>query len=521
MRKKNSLIVLIAFLCIFSVQITLGQVSIPHQGLDAISAEEMLSHVKFLASDEMMGRDTPSPELDSCAVYIVNYFNSLGLKPVSLANKNYHYFSLLKTRLAGEQKFALTINGVEKSYKIKTDFVPLHLAANREVTAPVVFAGYGITAPEYSYDDYKSIDAKGKIVLIFTTEPQEKDSTSVFNGLKATDHSKLNDKVLNAIDHGAAGFIFVTNPGHRFRRPPNPWPSLMRNAPEEAIPFTLGEKEENKIVAVRIGKQLAEDIMSASGKTMEEIYQSIDKDLKPQSIELPGVIATIVTHLESDSFKTQNVVAFLEGSDPKLKNEIIIIGAHYDHIGARDDTTIYNGADDNASGTAGVMTVAKAFANCKERPKRSILFMCFAGEEKGLFGSRYYAGTDPLFPIENTVAMLNMDMIGRNDTSAVAVSGCTHSPDLKKIFLKANETIKLKVYFEDDKRIGGSDHASFFRKNIPFLAFHTGLHDDYHRPTDTVEKILPEKMSQIARVVFASAWMIANLDGRPKLVELK
>lgn len=503
------------------MQTSLSQIPIPQQGLDAISADEMLAHVTFLASDEMMGRDTPSPGLDSCAVYIVKYLTALGLTEVATADKNFHYFSLLKTRLTEGQKFALSVNGVEKTYEIKTDFVPLHLAANREVTAPVVFAGYGITAPEYSYDDYQSIDTSGKIVLVFTSEPQEKDSTSVFNGTKETDHSKLNEKVLNAIDHGAAGFIFVTNPSHRFRRPPNPWPSLMRNAPEEAIPFTLGEKEENKIVAVRIGKQLAEEIMAASGKTMEEIYQSIDKNLKPQSLELPGVSATIATHLESDSFKTQNVIAFLEGSDPKLKNEIVIIGGHYDHLGVQNDTTIYNGADDNASGTSGVMAVAKAFTSCKQRPKRSVLFMCFAGEEKGLFGSRYYAGTDPLFPIENTVAMLNMDMIGRNDTSAVDISGCTRSPDLKEVFLKANEKIGLKVNFEYDKRIGGSDHASFFRKDIPFLAFHTGLHDDYHRPTDTVEKILPDKMAQIAKVVFASAWLIANMDGRPKLVEIK
>jgi len=498
-----------------------SQILIPPAGLEAISADEMLSHVKLLASNEMKGRDTPSPELDSCANYIKNYFKSLGLKPITLKDNYYQDFFLLKTRLAGEQKFALSIKGVEKTYNIKDDFVPIYFAANREVTAPVVFAGYGITAAEHHYDDFQNIDVKGKIVLVFTNEPQEKDSTSLFNGVKETDHSKLSEKVLSAIDHGAVGFIAVTNPGHRFRRPPNPWPSLMRSAPEEAIPFTLGEKEQNKIVAVRIGKQLAEDLMSISGQTLEQIHQRIDNELKPQSMELPGVIATVATHLASDSFKTQNVVAFWEGADPKLKNEIVVIGAHYDHIGAKDDTTIYNGADDNASGTAGVMAVAKAFANCKGRPKRSILLMCFAGEEKGLFGSRFYAGTDPLFSIEKTVTMLNLDMIGRNDTSAVEVMGCTRSPDLKEVFLKANEAVNLKFKFSNDKRIGGSDHASFFRKDIPFLAFNTGTHEDYHRPTDTVEKIIPEKMAQVARVVFASAWLIANMEDRPKLVELK
>ena len=521
MNKIRSIISIIFAAFIVSIQFGFSQIPVPQKGIDAISAEEMLSHVTYLASDEMRGRDTPSPELDKCANYIANYFRSMGLEFVSNIKDNYQNFSLLKTRLAAEQQFSLTINGVEKIYQIKEDFVPLHLAANRTITAPVVFAGYGISAPEYKFDDYESIDATGKIVLVFTSEPQQKDSTSVFNGIKETDHSKLNDKVLNAIEHGAVGFIYVTNPNYRFRRPPNAWPSLMKSAPEDAIPLSLGEKEENKIVAVRIGKQLADDLMSASGKTMEEIHQAIDNDMRPRSMDLPGVTASISTSLECDSFRTQNVVAFLEGSDPELKHEIVVIGGHYDHVGARNDTTIYNGADDNASGTAGVMAVAKAFTNSKKRPLRSILFMCFAGEEKGLFGSRYYTGTNPLFPIEKTVAMLNMDMICRNDTSAVIVYGGIRSPDLKAAVTQANENINLKLDFSDDNRVGGSDHVPFFRKGIPFLFFNTGMHADYHQPTDTVEKINSEKMAQIARVVFASAWQVANMDEKPELIELK
>lgn len=521
MRRTRN-VVLIAFIITSCIaQFLFSQIPIPEKGIAAISAEEMLSHVAYLASDDMKGRDTPSPELDKCANFIADYFRDLGLKYVANNKDNYQHFSLLKTRLGGEQKFLLINNGVETAYQIKDDFVPLHLAANRTVTAPVVFAGYGISAPEYEYNDYESIDAKGKIVLVFTSEPQEKDSASVFNGIKETDHSRLNDKVLNAIDHGAVGFILVTNPNSRFRKPPNVWPSLMKSAPEDAIPFTLGEKEENKIVAVRIGKQLADDLMSVSEKTMEDIHQAIDNDLKPRSMELPGLTASIKTFLESDSFKTQNVIAFLEGSDPELKKEIVVIGGHYDHVGTRNDTIIYNGADDNASGTAGVMAVAKAFTNSNIKPKRSVLFMCFAGEEKGLFGSRYYAGTDPLFPLEKTVAMLNMDMICRNDTSAVIVYGGTRSPDLKDLVTRANASIKLKLDFNDDRRVGGSDHAPFFREKIPYLFFNTGMHEDYHQPTDTVEKINAEKMAKIAQVVFGCAWQLANSDKKPSLLELE
>lgn len=521
MNKIKNLLASLVVVLIVAIQFGFSQIPVPKQGIDAISADEMLSHVAYLASDAMKGRDTPSPELDRCASYIANYFHTIGMEYVSDKKADYQYFALLKTRLGEEQKLSLIINGVETAYQIKDDFVPLHLAANRTVTAPVVFAGYGISAPEYRYDDYEAIDVRGKIVLAFTNEPQEKDNASVFNGIKETDHSKLNDKVMNAIEHGAVGFIYVSNPNYRFRRPPNFWPSLMKTAPEDAIPLTLGEKEENKIVAVRIGRQLADDLMLTSGRTMEEIHQAIDADLKPRSLELPGVRASITTSLESDSFKTQNVVAFFEGADPELKSEIVVIGGHYDHVGARNDTTIYNGADDNASGTAGVMAVAKAFANSKTRPRRSLLFICFAGEEKGLFGARYYTGTEPLFPIEKTVAMLNMDMIGRHDTSAVLVYGGTRSPKLKEILTQANEMVELKLDFDNDQRVGGSDHVPFFRKDIPYLFFNTGLHKDYHQPTDTVEKIDAENMARIARLVYACAWQLANTEEKPKLIKLE
>ena len=502
------------------VQVLLAQTDVPQQGLDAIQPDELLSHVAFLASDEMRGRDTPSPELDSSAVFIANYFKKCGLAEVPNADGYFQHFPLLKTRLTGEQKLSLKINGETTEYKIKSDFVPMHLTANREITAPVVFIGYGITANEYDYDDYAEINVKGKIVIVFTHEPQERDSASVFDGQKMTDHSKLNNKVMNAIDHGAVGFIYVTDPLHRFRRPPNMWPSLMRKAPKDAIPLTLGEKEENKIVVVRIGKNLAEDLMSTCGKTMKEIHQKIDESLTPQSFELPGITATIATQLEGDKTMTQNVVGFWEGSDPELKKELVVVGGHYDHLGARSDTVIYNGADDNASGTAGVMGVAKAFTSCPERPKRSILFMAFAGEEKGLFGSRYYASTEPLFSMENTVAMLNLDMISRNDTSAVEVYGSKRSPDLANIFLEVNKIVDLKYDFKDDRRMsGGSDHVSFYREKVPYIFFITGLHKDYHKPTDTVEKILPEKMAQVAKATFGCAWKIGNMEGRPVLVE--
>jgi hypothetical protein len=517
MKKTRILLISIISLSLILISSIFGQITIPQEGLAVISPDTMYAHVAYMASDDMKGRNTPSPELDSCAHFIANYFKYCGLKPLENANGYFQDVPLLKTQLAETQKFTLTVDGTETVYEIKKDFVPVHLTANREITAPVIFAGYGITAHEYNYDDYENIDVKGKIVLVFTNEPQEKDTSSVFDGAKSTDHSKLNNKVMNAIDHGAVGFIYVSNPSRRFRRPPNAWPSLMRNAPKDAIPLSLGEKQENKIVVVRIGKKLAEAIFSVSQISMEQIYEKIDEDLKPQSLKLKNVSATLATNLASDKFMTPNVVGLMEGMDPKLKDEIVIIGGHYDHVGARNDTTIYNGADDNASGTAGVMALAKAFSYSKQKPKRSVLFMAYTGEEKGLFGSRYYVGSDPLFPIEKTVAMLNLDMIGRQDTSAVDIFGTLESPDLKIVFLEVNNSFNLNHHFGDvKKKRGSSDFASFMRKKIPFLFFNTGNHKDLHRPTDTMEKINSENMALITKVVFGCAWQIANMDGRPE-----
>jgi hypothetical protein len=513
---KFSKIALILFL---NLPFILWSQEIPKEGLLSITPEEMKAHVYYLASDDMKGRNTPSPELDSCAAFIAREFNSYGLEPIGTDKSYFQSFNVLRARLADPNILTLTTSKGDTNYRIKYDFVPLHLTANRKLTAPIVFAGYGITAPEYNYDDYSSIDANGKIVLIFTNEPQEKDTTSVFDGAKRTDHSKLLIKVENAMDHGAVGLLLVSTPLHRFRRPPNPWPSLMRSAPEDAVPLTLEEKAEKRIVCMRIGKELADELLEGSGYTYEDIHQKIDETLTAQSFEIPGKTITMETVLDAEKFPTQNVVGFLEGVDPDLKKEIIVIGAHYDHVGVSNDS-IYNGADDNASGTAGVMEIAEAFTQCKTRPKRSLLFMTFAGEEKGLFGSRYYAD-DPLLPIENTIVMLNLDMISRNDTNEVAIIGSPTSSDLKAINEQANETIGMELAYDQERYFLNSDHYSFYRKDIPVLFYNSKMTPDLHKPSDDPEKIIPVKMAKIGRLVFATAWMIANRTERPNFMRVR
>lgn len=516
--KKHRLIHLIRILTLFTPFLIFGQ-TIPKEGIESITPKEMKDHVWYLASDAMRGRNTPSPELDTCAVYIAREFKSYGLQVVGPEKSYYQAFNVLKARLAEPNTLKLTTPQGETVYELKDDFVPLHMTANRSITAPVVFAGYGITAPEYDYDDYRSIDAAGKIVLIFTSEPQENDSTSIFDGREITEHGKIRIKMENAIDHGAVGFLLISSPKRRFRRPPNPWPSLMRSAPEDAVPLTMEEKAEKRIVCVRLGKQLADDLVDGTGHTLDKLFEKIDETLTPQSFEIPGKMVTMETNLDADRFPTQNIVGLWEGSDPELKDELIIIGAHYDHVGVLKDS-IYNGADDNASGTAGLMEIAEAFTQCKTRPKRSVLFMAFAGEEKGLFGSRHYT-ENSIFPIENTVAMLCMDMISRNDTNEVAIIGSPTSSDLKQINEEANEIIGMMLAYDQERYFLQSDHYPFYRKDIPVLFYNTKDTPDLHRPTDDPEKIIPEKMAKIGRLVFSTAWMIANRPERPNFTKVR
>lgn len=483
------------------------------------SQQEIKEYIAFMADDVMQGRDTPSPFLDSCAAYIASHYTTWGLKPAHGQASYFQVFNVLRNSLGRPNRFTVNKPDTSISFRIKYDFVPLASTSSSTVSGDIVFAGYGITAPEYSYDDYASINAAEKIVLILTGEPQEKDSSSVFDGTLFTDHSKLNNKLMNAQAHGAKGVILVTGPlHHRFRKPPNAWPSLMRRAPDNAVPLSFEENSGNMLVSVQIGKKLSEALVEPMGTTLEQLQQQIDSSLKPCSAPVPGITVTIQTSLESEKTPVMNVIGMIPGSDPELKHETVIFGGHYDHLGVKNDTIIYNGADDNASGTAGVMALAHAFSKLPKSPRRTLVFCTWAGEEKGLFGSRFYVNSSPLFPIENTAAYINLDMIGRSDSSYVRVSGISSSPCFQPLFDKLSKKYGLRV--EERPGVSGSDHVPFYNKNVPVAGFNTGLHKDYHKPTDTLEKIDLEGQARICALVFELGGIIANMDSMPEFKKI-
>lgn len=487
------------------------------KALDSITPEELKGHVVVLADDAMQGRETPSPQLDSAAAYIAGEFQKAGLKAPD--GSYYQVFNTLRTRLGAPNTLTLHQNGADTPYEIKDDFVPLSVTANGRVDkAPVVFVGYGITAPEYGYDDYAGVDAQGKVVMLFDNEPQAKDSASVFAGIRETDYAQLRVKVENALEHGAVGLLLMSDPHRRFRRPPNPWPSLMRNAPTDAIPLKMEQVSGPSLVAMQIGKDLSGALTQGLEQDLLQRFEAIDADLKPRSCDLPGVTLTLETQLDADVYPVHNVWALLEGSDPKLKDEVVVIGGHYDHVGVRNGE-VFNGADDNASGTSGVIEVAEAFAQLDAHPKRSLLFMAYAGEEKGLYGSHYYV-EHPLYPMDQTVAMFCMDMISRNETNTFLLIGDECSNTLTATCEEANKAIGMDIT-KTSQWFFQSDHYPFYKKGVPVLFFNSGETEDLHKPTDDVDKINPEKMSRIARLLFLTAYETANAPERPDYIHFK
>jgi len=493
----------------------------PKEALDAIRPADIRQQIDFLAADAMMGRNTPSPELDRAADYIAKEFQYYGLKPVN--GSYFNEFQVGHVRLGKENLFAISIGGSEHEYTIKKDFMPFDMTGSKSVIASVAFAGYGITAPENNYDDFAGLDAHGKVVLVLRHEPGEKDAASPFDGGKDTEYGQVAWKVQNAIDHGAAGVLVVTDPvNHRSLAPRGfPWPSLFEGIPDEALPLTLAITDKEKIPVVQVGEAVIQQLFG-SVDSLRAWQKQIDASYKPKSFPLPSVQVRLQTTTETTMQPTHNVVGLVEGSDKKLKEEIIVIGAHYDHVGylkkQAGADSIYNGADDNASGTCAVLAIARAFGASKKKPKRSILLMAFAGEEKGLFGSRAYV-EKPLWPLDKTVAMLNLDMVGRNAPDSVSVGGVKSCPDLIKINEEENREVGLMLDYSIDSFDNRSDQYNFARKKIPFLFYFTGLHEDYHQVSDHPDKIDEQKIVKIATLAFRVAWRAANTGERFRFVE--
>ena len=481
------------------------------------SADKYLEPIKYLASDQLKGRGDGSPELNTAAKYIADHFKKAGLKPGGDHGGYLQKFSLVVgAKLASDNSLVVKTDGKSETLKLEQDYVPLSFSANTSAEAPLVFAGYGITAPEFKYDDYTHLDVTGKIVIVLRHEPQENDEKSVFAGKQMTTHSQVASKATNAKNHGAVGMILVSDNS---------------NHPEEAEHLLkLGEvsgPQEMGIAIVQVMSGVVNGWLKPSKQSVAELQAAIDKDASNHSFALDGA-AKVAMKVDIERIRREvaNVIGVLPGGDPALKDQYIVVGAHYDHLGIgehdslspKDIGKIHHGADDNASGTAGVLEMVEVMAKSGPRPRHSILFMCFAGEELGLLGSNYYVN-HPTFPLKQTIAMLNMDMIGRVSKNKLYVSGTGTSPGFPQLVQDANKALNFDIAYSNSG-YGASDQTSFTSKDVPVLFFFSGLHSDYHKPTDTWDKI---NAADGARVTELAAKIVGEIDAQnepPKYVRV-
>src|SRR6202049_662591 len=446
-----------------------------------LSTTEYLGYVKYLAAPEMRGRGTGSPELEKAAGFIRDQFRSTSLKPL-FGDNYYQDFEVTTSARLGRDNRLIFLNGREKKQlRFQQDFTPLNLSSAGDISGQVVFAGFGITAPEYNYDDYAGLDVKGKIVLILRHEPQEFDEKSVFEGKIYTAHSQIFAKATNAKLHGAKAVLMVNDVAAHSSTTDDLEKFGATAGPANAgIEFVPGKSE------------FADRWLSRAGKKLAGIETAIDKDLHPQSFALPASLELDLNVDVQREVKTvHNVGAYFPGETP----EYVIIGAHYDHLGLGEQFslapslagTVHPGADDNASGTAGVIELARWFSR-EPRHKRGILFLTFAGEELGLLGSSYYAN-HPILPLANAVAMINMDMIGRIRDNKIYVGGVGSGSTFGELLKQLAPKHDFQADLSQRGGYGSSDHTSFTAKQVPVLFFFSGLHADYHKPSDTWDKI--------------------------------
>jgi hypothetical protein len=501
-------------------------------GVDSIKASDLRADLTFLASDALDGRMSLERGSEVAIQWIAAEFGKAGLKP--LAGDSYLQPVPLVEYRGDRQLSGLTlkINGKTEKFDATGNY-----PNDGDYSGKVVFAGFGITAPELDYDDYAGIDARGKVVLVFNHEPQEDDAKSIFNGKGNTRYANARAKMFNAARHGAVALLVMPDPNHPQGMVRGPLDSPQQGraqAPRTPRPIQA-IADEQSIPVFNISAKIGGEMLKNPG----EIQSKIDATLKPQSIVLGDTEATI--HVVNALRKRQlsyNVIGLMEGSDPALSAETIIISAHYDHDGLAAGGGIYHGADDNGSGTVGVVALAKAFMKNPAKPKRSILFAVYAAEERGLLGAYYYAA-HPLRPLATTRAVINFDMIGRNETPSTQTNGLMeiapdtsnelniigtkYSPDYRAAVVKSNEYAGLHLSYKWDEDtvlsvLFRSDQYPFLMHDIPAMWWFTGFHPDYHQTTDTADKINYVKMEKILKLAYLTAFDFGDAKNPPKFV---
>lgn len=461
------------------ITILLFQLLIPLRAFSTEIEQTILEHIKYLTDDKLEGRLAGTKGADLAADYIAEKFKEYGLKPIIKNSSYLQQFSFISgAKLASHNEFSITCKNKTVSFALSKDFLPLAFSKSGTASTELIFAGYGISAAEINYDDYKSIDAQNKIILILMHYPRENDENNPFRKLEYHLYSDLQYKISVAQSHGAVGVIIINDMNNH------------KGMEDELIGLNdvtvLGSAG---IPVIQVKRKLLFDFLKDCDVDIEKIEESISKELKPFSQKLPDVKAFISVDLIKKESETKNVIGILKGDEDKY----IVIGAHYDHIGKgqigdRDikaQGKIHPGADDNASGVSALLELAYRLTKSYKGKGKSIIFIAFSAEEMGIQGSTYFVNKE-LINLKDIFMMINMDMVGRLRNNTLIIGGMETAEEFKSIISSIKTILNFK--FSPDG-YGPSDHSAFYNKKIPVLFLFTGAHLDHHKPSDTLDKI--------------------------------
>ncbi len=454
-----------------------------------ITSQELQEHIEFLASDELEGRKAGTKYAELAAAYIRDQLKDAGLELIG--NDGFQTYDLVIDVRAGENNLLSTQT---TDYVFEEDFMPYPFSQNASVEAGLVFAGYGfeIDNEKLRWNDYQDLDVENKWVMILRGDPEPDNDESVF-----INFSGIRNKVLTAKDHGAAGVLVVSGPAF--------------SEEDKLISLYYDKTQSNAgIPVINISRKVADDLMAGEERRIADLENSINENMQPVSFSIDAIL-NARTDLILKKVVDHNVVAMLQGHDPELKDQYVVIGAHYDHLGMggpgsssriQDTTGIHNGADDNASGVAGIIEIAEKVA-AKGDLKRSLVVIAFGAEEMGLIGSKYFTA-NPLVELQNINAMINFDMIGRLDTAkrSLSVSGTGTALESEEMLDELKEVYELELSYSPEG-FGPSDHAAFYAEEIPVFFISTGAHEDYHTPDDDADRLNYQGQKSVSDFAFS------------------
>ncbi len=475
-------------------------------------ALRLMEHVKVLTSDEHSGRGPGTDGITRAASYIEDQWRLVGLQPAANGVFQQTFPMTIGAKLGVNNSVVFDViverpgipldqtKPTKISWKLGVDWQPYAFSESKTVTGGVVFVGYGLSAPSAKYDDYEGVDVSGKVVIVLRGLPKWAEKNDALKGL-----ASLRTKTTTARDKGAVAICFVNERG---------------DSADVLSPFGLDRLGKNSgIVALQVRRTPCARIFPPKGTSMFVAETAIETKRKPNSFALMNTTATVSVETELVEGSSTNVAGVIRGSDPTLASQYIVVGAHYDHLGMGDENSLHSkrdpiihpGADDNASGTAGLIELARRLL--ANPPRRSVLFLAFSGEEKGLIGSKYWT-TTPTIPLSDVAAMINMDMIGRLRDNKLNIQGTGTSAIWPALIDRTKTDLPLVVSSTADG-FGPSDHSSFTAKSVPVLFFFTGLHSDYHRPSDTWDKLNYDGESTVLTYIERVVRDVADSTLRP------